>query len=366
MISLKKNFYQQLRELRDMIFKSIFFTESLRIIKSLVFYVITGILIAFTLIMFIVSVTDKNDNSNEYAIYGIYAYETFEQLENNLTNAKSNLQKQIDSLEYEDSINALTKEQKDFRKRQIEDLTLQVNVMNYLYDNKISFSQAAQYNSYKDKSGVSILNHCYIIATVLIGLVTIIRLSVAMPNEIKEGQAKLTLTLPMSRPRYALYRLLSITVQSVILFLTYALFALALTYLFYPTAGTLIFANQSGTFGTGAVMSMLIQSAFALISIIGYGVFAFTVSLLTLNKIATILISIPVCFAGKVIEIIESMFSRNNIFSRWFISSNFSVQQSYSNPRTNSVLLSIIVLVIYLLTLSIIALLKFKRQDIVN
>ena len=99
-----------------MIFKSIFFTESLRSIKSFGFYIIIGILTVFTLIMFIVSVTDKTDNSNEYAIYGILEYKTSEQLENNLINAKSNLQKQIDSLEYEDSINALTNEQKDFRK----------------------------------------------------------------------------------------------------------------------------------------------------------------------------------------------------------------------------------------------------------
>lgn len=349
-----------------MIFKSIFFTESLRIIKSFGFYIIIGILTVFTLIMFIVSVTDKNDDSNEYAIYGILEYKTFEQLENNLTNAKNSLQKQIDSLEYEDSINALTNEQKDFRKRQIEDSTLQVNVMNYLYENKIPFSKAAQYNSYKGKSGISVLNHCFIIASVFIGIVTIIRLSVAMPNELKEGQAKLTLTLPISRTRYVLYRLLSITGQSVILFLAYALFALAITYLFYPTAGTLVFANKSRAFGTGAAMSMLIQSVFAIISIIGYGVFAFTVSLLTLNKIATLLISIPVCFAGKVVEIVESMFSRNNLFSRFFISSNFSVQQSYLSLQANSILLSIVVLFSYLLIMVIIALFKFKRQDIVN
>ena len=316
--------------------------------------------------MSVFSVTDKTDNSNEYAIYGILEYKTSEQLENNLINAKSNLQKQIDSLEYEDSINALTNEQKDFRKHQIEESTLQVNVMNYLYENKIPFSQAAQYNSYKGKSGISVLNHCFIIATVFIGIVTIIRLSVDMPNELKEGQAKLTLTLPITRTRYALYRLLSITGQSVILFLAYALFALAITFLFYPTAETLIFANKSGAFGTGAAISMFIQSVFAIIAIIGYGVFAFTVSLLTLNKIATLLISIPICFAGKVVEIVESMFSKNNLFSKCFISSNFSVQQSYVSLQANSIFLSITILFLYLLALSTIALFKFKRQNIVN
>ncbi len=346
-------------------FRKLFMSESKRIIKTPVFFIIAGLLVVFTIVFCIVAATNDESENSENAVYGVTEYATFDELAEKLDNAEKSLTEKQDALERDIEIKAVTKEQIARRREDIRFESRTVNVMRVLIEKQIPFKDAAQYNTSSAHS-ISIMNHCFVIGAIFIGLAAIVRLSVAMPGEVKEGQAKLMLTMPVTRTKYALFKVSLAFLQSAILLFGYVVFAIIIAAIFFGVSGVLVFANSETAFTLGIIPAALLQMSFAVVSLIGYHLIAFTLSLLTLNKIATLLISLPICFGGILIEFIESAFTRQPVFSRVFISSNLTIQKVFENPSANPVWLAGIVLFAYLAVLTVASFSKFKRQDVLN
>lgn len=343
-----------------------FKNETARMLKSYKFYVIIAIFIVFVLTTAFYF-TFSDENASTKTVYGISEYSSMEELNQKLNKSKQLLSKEKTSLENAISNDILSNQQIQSRQSKIDDLTRTVTAMEFLYDNNMDFSYVTQYNSFDKNNANCFLSNILIVLTLLLGFIKIISISASMVTEIKEGMAKLTLTLPITRVKYALSKFFTYYLQTLILLLACTFFALIISTLFFPADGAILFATQSYAFALTIIPAMFLQLCFSAITLFGFCAIVFSISLLINNKIAALLVSLLLCFCGTFISFLKSSsIPIPLLFDKYFISCNLNIEKCFIESSANNILLCLGVLFFYILLLLSIALIKFKRQDIKN
>ncbi len=347
-------------------FIKLFANENKRVLKSPVFYICAGAILVITLLFSINTSNNNKVQPSENMIYGIEKYSSFEELSIRLDENKALLDKEVKTFEEGLSINLFTKEQIQLRKANIEYLQQIVIVEEYLFENNIEFNHATSYKSHFTESANSVLNEYLILVGIFLAIIAVFRISIAIPNEIKDGQSKLMLTLPVSRSKYVVYKGLIYFLQSIMFLLAYTLIALIITVVFFNPNGLLIFATNKTVFALSILSAALLQYFFSSILILGVSIVTLGISLLILNKIGSLFLSLIICFGGKPFELIESMFSNTSKISSFFVSSNFNIARKFEKLTANAWWVSLLILFAYCIVLIFVALFKFNRQDIKN
>lgn len=351
-------------------FWKIFIADSKRVLlgKFPYIFVFVILLITIAFLCCIEFVNREADLSNQKSFYGIKQYKTLQQLNDDLAVKRESFLQLKEQFETDIKQENLTLTEIKKFEEQVNSLNRTIMTMQYLSDNNISFSRYQDYYNLQtfgpsdrrseSKNVISLI----MVITVLIGIMTVIKAARIIPGEIKESKSKIMLTLPLGRIQYAVYRLLITFFQSAILMIAYSIILAFFCFLFYGGDDVLIFASANTVFGLSYIPSVLYILLFSLIQIFAVTVIAYSISLLFQSRLWAMLISLFVCYGSEIINFIINLFFKD--MTKYVFSNNLTPLKAYTELNADTVSFSLFVLLSYIVIISIIAFIKFAKQDI--
>ena len=125
------------------------------------------------------------------------------------------------------------------------------------------------------------------------------RISVFIPNEIKEGQARFTMITSVGRTYYVLFKWATELIKNLFAFIVFSLLCFAVVAMFYPTGGKYVLvATITNSFLLNYSASCFLQIVFGTYTLFLISAIAFSVSLVVRSPLLPAGITIVVCFCG--------------------------------------------------------------------
>jgi len=340
--------------------------ELKRIYKSPLFIAIVIILLCLIIFgtIYININISKYDGTNKI-IYGITKYESFEELEQRIIDEKESLTIEQQMLKETLSYDIQDKDIIKVKQDRISYMETNINAMSLLLEKRINFENVKAYRDFNIKNGTSVMMSFNLIIAIIIFIISAIKIAIIIPSEIKEGQSKLTLTLPIGRINYALYKLVANLIFLLSLLIFFSVFSAIVCAIFFPVKDVFIlFASPYQAICLSFMPSMFLQLAFSIITLIAVSLISFSISLLFRNQIVSLLLTLLFGLWGLVLDLFNNIISGN--FIKYLLSYNLHIDKIFYNQTANPIWISALILVIYLGTILILSLLKFKKQDILN
>lgn len=343
-----------------------FATEIKRLFTHPAFITLAAVFFMLTLIASVYYFSTEEGNSAAEMVYGVSEYENFDELRERITASQTALAEQNKALE-----SAILAGASDFRLTQMRNnisyLETNIHTMKLLLDNELPFDCALQYGNFDRSNGAGAVAAFIQIAALAISLIVAVIMALMIPSEIKDGQAKLTLALPVGRMKYVLYKFSVRMMFVVVAFVAYVLLAMSVSAIFFPVWEVyIIMASTDGAICLSYVSAALLQTTFSLVTIVGCGLIGFAVSLLSGNKVASLLITLAACFSGKLFELIERMLNSGFKFTNYLLPCNLGIDRIFTDFNANPVWLALIVIAVYGFVLFAAGIFRFRRRDIMN
>lgn len=336
-------------------------------------YIFITLLFLFAMAIIVISLI-PNEDSELYqkgkSSYGVREYTTFEELNTTIIGEKENYLQSVALLDLDIEQENVTANDIKYRQYQIDTLNRTIITMQYLYDNQISFERYQDYYSVDNMtmnqkdSETNLYSVLVLFATIAIGFITVIRASVYLPSEIKDGKSKIMFTLPLKRVKYLIYRFLFIFLQSVALLIAYAIFFAIVLLIIYGGDDVLLFATANTVFGLSYIPTVFFILIFSLLQLFAYTLFAYCISLLFLKRVLPLIISVFILFGNSIVEPLINLIFGD--ISKYFISNNLTPLKAFTYISHISFFGILLILALYLVPLSLISLYKIKKQDIFN
>lgn len=345
-----------------------FLKIELRKIFKTPFFIIMTALFLFSILFGAIYVEFSSSSFQEKTQikYGVEQYVSFEELEQRIAKEKENLEIEEKMLQESISINDYSDiiEEKQIR---IDNMKTNIYAMQVLLEKRINYDNVQAYRNFSINNGASILLSFNGIGAIIIFFISAIKISLIIPSEIKEGQAKFTFILPMGRIKYALYKLFANITSSFSLLILCSFFATIICSIFFPIKNVfIIFASPYKAICLSFLSSMFLQLVFSLITLTAFCSFAFAISLLFQNQIISLLITLIFVFWGSIINMFSNILGNKLEFLKYLLAYNLHIDKIFYNQNANPIWLSGLILAMYLGIFVPLALVKFKKQDILN
>lgn len=330
--------------------------------KFLFFCILVGIAL---LAVFCASVYLKVSTtpSDKKSLYFINEYTSREELKSNLDASHTTLvelEKEYEQAKASGAAGFILAE----KKTNIDVLKRSIKGMETLYENNIAYKNVIAYSVFDKVNGVSAVVNFINIFAIVVSILTAIRLSVSVPNEIKEGQARFTLITSVGRTDYVLFRWATELIKNLFALIVFSLLCFALVAMFYPTGGKYVLvATVTNSFLLNYGASCFLQILFGAYTLFLISAIAFSVSLVVRSPFLSAGITMVVCFCGRFLELLQSTIGRTISFAKWLLPLNLRLEQSFTSLTVNSVFVTAIFGISITAFLFFIAMATFSKRD---
>lgn len=252
-----------------------------------------------------------------------------------------------------------------FRKKTVIDaLKRSIKGMETLYEKNIAYKNVIAYSDFDKTNGVSAVANFINIFAIVVSILMAIKLSVSIPNEIKEGQARFTMITSVGRTYYVLFRWATELIRNLFAFIVFSLLCFAVVAMFYPTGGKYVLvATITNSFLLNYGASCFLQIVFGTYTLFLISAIAFSVSLVVRRPLLSAGITIVVCFCGRFLELLQSTIGRTVNFAKWLLPLNLRLEQSFTSLTVNSVFVTAIFGISITAFLFFIAMATFSKGD---
>lgn len=236
--------------------------------------------------------------------------------------------------------------------------------MKTLYEKNIAYKNVNAYSDFDKTNGVSAVANFINIFAIVVSILMAIKLSVSVPNEIKEGQARFTMITSVGRTDYVLFKWATELIKNLFAFIVFSLLCFAVVAMFYPTGGKYVLvATITNSFLLNYGASCFLQIVFGMYTLFLISAIAFSVSLVVRSPLLSAGITIVVCFCGRFLELLQSTIGRSANFAKWLLPLNLRLEQSFTSLTVNGVFVTAIFGISITAFLFFIAMATFSKRD---
>ena len=306
----------------------------------------------------------SNVSSDKKSLYFINEYTSREELKSNLDASHATLvelEKEYEQSKASGAAGFILAE----KKTNIDVLKRSIKGMETLYEKNIAYKNVIAYSVFDKANGGSAVVNFINIFAIIVSILMAIRLSVSVPNEIKEGQARFTMITSVGRTDYVLFRWAAELIKNLFAFMVFSLLCFAVTAMFYPTGGKYVLvATVTNSFLLNYGASCFLQILFCTYTLFLISAIAFSVSLVVRSPFLSAGITIVVCFCGRFLELLQSTIGRTVNFAKWLLPLNLRLEQSFTSLTVNSVFVTAIFGISITAFLFFVAMARFNKRDI--
>lgn len=344
-------------------FKNLFKFEIIKKKKILLFFSILLIAVIIIILISTYFLLSK-DNTEKKSLYLITQYNSKEELQSNINSAKISLEYEKEDYKKAIESNA-NKAILSYKKNNIAALTRMIVAMEKLYDKDIPYKNVVEYHSFDKNNGSSAIISYVGIVAIIVQILLVLKIALIMPTEIKEGQAKLTLTITKNRIKYIAFKWAVELLRAIFFIIIFSMLAFLIVAIFFPIKSTYILCatTQSALILT-AFQGCLFQLCFSIITIIFCSLIAIAISLMVNKQSVSVICSLLLCFSGKLFEFIQKIFEGGVIINRWLLPNNLILEKIFYDINANNILFASLIDIVSIIVLLVISLTKFKKKDI--
>lgn len=306
----------------------------------------------------------SNVSSDKKSLYFINEYTSREELKSNLDASRATLvelEKEYEQSKASGAAGFILAE----KKTNIDVLKRSIKGMETLYEKNIAYKNVIAYSVFDKANGGSAVVNFINIFAIIVSILMAIKLSVSIPNEIKEGQARFTMITSVGRTDYVLFRWAAELIKNLFAFMVFSLLCFAVTAMFYPTGGKYVLvATITNSFLLNYGASCFLQIVFGMYTLFLISEIAFSVSLVVRSPLLSAGITIVVCFCGRFLELLQSTIGRTVNFAKWLLPLNLRLEQSFTSLTVNSVFVTAIFGISITAFLFFVAMARFNKRDI--
>ena len=280
-----------------------------RMLKQPVVWSIAAFLLVA--IVFVVISDARTDEQFVRSLYGVEEYATQEELKEQIDEAAQTVREKTEEYNQALADGTLTSWQAEMERENIRLLERGLRAMEALYDKGIgyndvvSFGATDLFNDWEVDNAAGELRRIVEIFAFVVMALTSIKLLIKIPTEIREGQYKLTMTLPVGRNKYALLQWLLYTFIGLtgIVFVWFA--GMAISMIVFRKGGYVLYAYDGGAFVTDFFATGLLQLALSAILLLCCNTTALALSLTVSNRGVLVVLHILLCLSGRLFELAQ-------------------------------------------------------------